>query len=149
MNKGLPIMASTRMQRWSLILSGFNYSVKYIKGVFNSADGLSRMPERNSVKDIIESNYISLIELENKLTINFKTIAQETRRDLILSKICEFVSKGTPYIYKCIKLSVEYDCLLRGYRVIIPMKLRNVVLNQLHELHLGIVKTKAIARSYV
>ncbi|XP_037812889.1 uncharacterized protein K02A2.6-like [Lucilia sericata] len=153
------VSASARMQRWSLILSGFNYSVEYIKGDSNSADGLSRMPQQSSAKDIIESNYINLIESDDKFAINFKTIARETRRDLILSKVCESVRKGkvnvlhnedfTPYINKCTELSVEYDCLLWGYRVIIPMKLRKVVLNQLHESHLGIVKTKAMARSYV
>lgn len=31
-NKGLPVMAAARMQRWAFILSGFNYSMKYIKG---------------------------------------------------------------------------------------------------------------------
>lgn len=36
-----------------------------------------------------------------------------------------------------------------GYRVIIPQKLRKEILQQLHLSHLGIVKTKALARSYI
>jgi len=37
-------MASARVQRWALTLSGFDYSVEYVKGSFNNADSLSRMP---------------------------------------------------------------------------------------------------------
>lgn len=42
--KGLPKMASGRLQRWSLFLSGFYYSIRYIKGSENRADALSRLP---------------------------------------------------------------------------------------------------------
>lgn len=54
-----------------------------------------------------------------------------------------------PYCNKELELSVERGCVLWGYRVVIPHTLRKVVLRQLHESHLGIVKTKAMARSYV
>lgn len=30
-DKGLPIMAAARMQRWAFILSGFNYKIKHVK----------------------------------------------------------------------------------------------------------------------
>lgn len=36
-----------------------------------------------------------------------------------------------------------------GYRMIVPMSLRSAILKQLHISHMGIVKTKALARSYV
>ena len=36
-----------------------------------------------------------------------------------------------------------------GHRIIIPSSLRNRILNELHDDHQGIVKTKALARSYV
>ncbi|CAK1595227.1 unnamed protein product [Parnassius mnemosyne] len=36
-----------------------------------------------------------------------------------------------------------------GHRVVIPENCRGRVLNELHECHMGIVKTKAVARSYV
>lgn len=36
-----------------------------------------------------------------------------------------------------------------GYRVVIPSKSRKQVLDELHSTHLGMVKIKAIARSYV
>ena len=36
-----------------------------------------------------------------------------------------------------------------GVRVIVPQKFRKQLLNEIHENHLGINKTKTIARSYV
>ena len=36
-----------------------------------------------------------------------------------------------------------------GHRVVIPVKLRNQVLTELHEGHLGIVEMKSLARSYI
>lgn len=43
-DKGLPIMAAARMQRWAFILTGFTFQMKFVKGILNSADVLSRMP---------------------------------------------------------------------------------------------------------
>ena len=36
-----------------------------------------------------------------------------------------------------------------GARVIIPTSLRSVVLNELHEVHTGVVRMKSLARSFV
>ena len=47
------------------------------------------------------------------------------------------------------ELSVESNCLIWGNRVIIPFHLRNKILTELHENHPGIVRMKALARSYV
>lgn len=158
-HKGLPIMASARLQRWALILSGFNYTVKHIKGVWNQADGLSRMPQSVLPKERDEISYVNLIESESEMFLNFKSVARETMRDPILSKVCVSVLRGTlnslehddfiHYRKKEVELSVEYNCILWGYRVVIPLKLRSKVLQHLHRSHLGMVKTKALARSYV
>ncbi|XP_026530731.1 uncharacterized protein K02A2.6-like, partial [Notechis scutatus] len=46
------------------------------------------------------------------------------------------------------ELSLQKGCLLWGDRVVIPEKLQGKVLQLLHEGHPGIVRTKALARSY-
>lgn len=46
------------------------------------------------------------------------------------------------------EFSVQQNILLRGHRVVLPKTLRNRVLQELHLGHFGIVKTKALARSY-
>ncbi|XP_055307053.1 uncharacterized protein K02A2.6-like [Sitodiplosis mosellana] len=42
-NKGIPVMAAARIQRWALLLSGFNYSIEYVKGALSTSDSLSRL----------------------------------------------------------------------------------------------------------
>ena len=44
---------------------------------------------------------------------------------------------------------MEQGCILWGIRVIIPPSLQPQVLEELHHTHAGIVRLKAIARSYV
>ena len=82
-----------------------------------------------------------------------------TKRDIVLSKVKKYIMQGwpenitskeiTPYKQRKDELSVEDGCLLWGTRVIIPHKLRQHVLQEIHEGHPGIVKIKCFARSYV
>lgn len=160
-HRGLPVMASARMQRWAFILSGFDYHVKHIKGVANHADSLTRMPLSPLSEEInyVENNYVNYADYDNVLQLDFRKIAMETRRDPILSKLSAAILAGTvkdlsgdqfePFRSRDLELNVESDCILWGYRTIIPNKFRNLILQSLHASHLGIVKTKALARSYV
>ena len=54
-----------------------------------------------------------------------------------------------PYYRRKDELTIQDGCLLWGNRVITATKLRNHILSELHEGHLGIVKMKAIARSFI
>lgn len=45
--------------------------------------------------------------------------------------------------------SVKDGCLLRGSQVIVPLKLRSKVVDQLHEGYPGIAKMKALAQQQV
>ena len=54
-----------------------------------------------------------------------------------------------PYRTRCSELTVECGCLLWGVRVVVPNKLQQQVLKELHEGHPGIVRMKNLARSYV
>ena len=43
--RGIPAMASARIQRWALMLSAYNYEIRYKPGAEHAnADGLSRLP---------------------------------------------------------------------------------------------------------
>lgn len=161
-NKGIPVMAAARMQRWALTLSGFNYSIKYVKGRDNTADELSRIPQAETEEIKNEANYINYITtigFVGPMQIDYKMIAIETRRDSILSKVMDSVQNGTtnemegkqfePFRTRSSELSVESGCVLWGYRTIIPTKLRTLILEELHHTHQGIVKTKSLARSFV
>ena len=54
-----------------------------------------------------------------------------------------------PFKNRMNELTIEQGCILWGIRVIIPTKLRQLVLQELHETHAGSTKMKSIARSYV
>ncbi|XP_040355417.1 uncharacterized protein K02A2.6-like [Ixodes scapularis] len=47
------------------------------------------------------------------------------------------------------ELTVHERCLMHGMRVVVPPKLQQLVLEELHQGHPGIVRSKALARSYV
>lgn len=52
-----------------------------------------------------------------------------------------------PFLKRKFDLTVEEDCILWGYRVIIPETLQCRLLSELHDSNWGIVKMKALARS--
>ena len=54
-----------------------------------------------------------------------------------------------PYFKRRTELSTDQGCILWGQRVIIPDKYKEVNLEELHDCHPGIVKMKALCRSYV
>ena len=54
-----------------------------------------------------------------------------------------------PYFERRNELTVHQGCILWRIRVVIPNKLQERVLQELHDGHLGVVKMKALARSYV
>ncbi|KAK3766196.1 hypothetical protein RRG08_017638 [Elysia crispata] len=54
-----------------------------------------------------------------------------------------------PFFRKREEISTEFGCLLWDSRVIVPSKLQHRIINELHEAHPGMVRMKALARSYV
>lgn len=123
-----------------------------------NADGLSRLP-LNSITEV-DGGTINVLKLntESKLPISVETVRHYTANDESLKKICEYVHSGWPqkvhenlkhYFLKRNHLASEDGCLFYGERILIPFKLRTKVLELLHETHVGIVRSKAVARSYV
>ncbi|CAK1583678.1 unnamed protein product [Parnassius mnemosyne] len=51
--------------------------------------------------------------------------------------------------YTVINTHKDNGSIMWGYRMVIPSYLRPIILKQLHSSHMGIVKTKGLARSYV
>ena len=86
-------------------------------------------------------------------------IATHTRTDLVLSVVYEKVLNGWnnpqddtglfPFFKRRAELTVHDGCVKWGMRVVIPGKLQKAILDELHSGHLGIVKMKRVARSYV
>lgn len=76
----------------------------------------------------------------------------ETQKDPTLAKILKYILTGwpnekfsgelLPYANKKDELTSEQNCILWGYRIVIPQKYRSEVLKELHYSHVGIVKAK-------
>ncbi|UYV64921.1 K02A2.6-like [Cordylochernes scorpioides] len=86
-----------------------------------------------------------------------KDLAYETRRDRILAVVLRNIREKprmfkedpfSPYFKIPDELGAEFGCIQWRERIIIPQKLKNLILKDLHEMHLGIVKMKMIARRY-
>ncbi|XP_054272632.1 uncharacterized protein K02A2.6-like [Macrosteles quadrilineatus] len=166
--KGIPSLAAARLQRWALILSTYNFEVRYRKGSeVSHADALSRLPlpmdeslelEANCVAHVEECLEVFNCQLVSENPLTSVDVARFTGRDPLLSRVRDFLWHGwrdvkdpklTPYLKRKDELSIEANCVLWGSRVVIPDKLRDNVLRLLHDQHPGIVRMKMLARSYV
>lgn len=158
-NRGIPQMTANRLQRWALILSNYNYDIKYVPSGQNQADCFSRLPlKENFDEGLVEISYLNYVVGNSDLPVDCNQIREVTRKDPLLNRVMRYVSNGWPgkvpvdvkpfFLYKN-QLTVEDGILMLGYRVVIPTTLQPKILSELHSTHQGIVKMKTVARSYV
>ena len=160
-NKRVPEMTSPRLQRFALRLSAYNYRLMHKPGKqISNADGLSRLPVGDEIEaSEMPGEAIMSMEVVNGTPVSCDKIKSWTDKDPVLSKVREFVLTGRwpytvpeeikPYAYRKIELSIEEGILMWGARVIIPLRGRADVLNELHVGHPGVSRMKALARSYI
>lgn len=158
-SKSIPVTSASRLQRYAVFLSGFTYEIMY-KSTNNhtNADALSRLPVKSNENDEPDASDIFNIEQIENLPVTAMEIARETKRNPMLSCVYQHVTSGwkkpedtslMPFYYRRDEITTQHGCLMRGIRVIIPTKFRKKILETLHASHLGVVKMKGIARSYV
>src|SRR5215469_4658303 len=89
--------------------------------------------------------------------ITCKQISKWTKSDSVLSRVLKYCVLGwpssvtndiLPYYRKRLKLSVQQDCILWGYRILIPSEGRKSLLRELHSCHMGSTRMKQLARGY-
>lgn len=160
-HKGIPVMSAARLQRWALFLGAHSYDIEF-KGTkkHGNADGLSHLPlvtggPKSSHQDPEDVFHRVVV---GQLPVTNSEIQKHTRNDPTLSKVYEITMQGWPahgnplfpeFSTRRDQLSICQGTLLCGSRVVVPSKLRARVLETLHEGHLGTVKMKSLARSYV
>ncbi|GFU95935.1 uncharacterized protein K02A2.6 [Trichonephila clavipes] len=147
---GLAVLAATRLLHYALILQSFEFDIIFRKTIeHGNADFLSRLPktsEELEVKDDITIFQMSQIEA---LPVTSKELRQETSKDIELGPLLRALREGKDLQGREAQYTIEDGCIMYGQRVCIPRKFRKNVLEELHAGHLGIVKMKAIARSFV
>ena len=101
-----------------------------------------------------------MMELIDTTPVSASQIRTQTAHDPTLSRVKEFVMNGwtnthtlssefQPFVTCELELSIQNDCLLWGSRVVVPPKLRDRVLQELHNSHPGSSQMKSLARQYV
>ncbi|XP_056001322.1 uncharacterized protein K02A2.6-like [Ostrea edulis] len=136
---------------------GYQYDIEF-RGTkaHGNADTLSRV-QLPSIREPLDDE--DPIDLFYSRKFDDLQIRRETQREPVLSQILDCVTRGhfpqdcddklKPYYNRKDELNVYQGCVTWGNRVIIPDILREKVITELHSGHIGIVKMKAVARSYV
>ncbi|XP_052374260.1 uncharacterized protein K02A2.6-like [Oncorhynchus keta] len=151
-------MTAARLQRYALFLASHMYDIEFKpSSLHTNADGLSRLPctrERQRRVDAVDMFHTAQLEA---LPVTSTVIKHETRKDVTLSKVYTYTMSGwpatgrkerIPYFQRRNEITTYQGCLMWGMRVMIPQKCQHLVLQQLHEGHVGIVKMKLLARSH-
>ncbi|XP_054832355.1 uncharacterized protein K02A2.6-like [Eublepharis macularius] len=159
-DKQTPQILSPRMLRWTVFMSAYSYDLQHRPGkAMGHADALSRLPLADQGTDPSPAHHIMLLEDLPSPPLRASDVASHTAKDRTLSRVLNWAWRGwpsgqlaeefRPFLIRQHELSVHKGCLLWGNRVVIPSKLRQQVLEALHSGHPGIVRMKAMARSYV
>ena len=159
-HRGTSPQASARIRRWSLLLSMYEYTLKFRRTeAHGNADALSRLPLPVApAKTKTPPELVLLMEHLEDSPVTADHIRVLTRRDPSLSSVVQCLRQGWPmqsspelhpFLSKKSELSLYQGCVLWGSRVVVPVQGREAVLQELHEGHPGMTKMKALARMYV
>ena len=157
--KGKRSVCSARIQRWVLRLQPYSFKVVYKPGKENIADSLSRLTKKsneNALKRDIAEEFVKFVaQTAAPDAVTIKEIERmsaddEELREVRQSIINEDWKTGTvsvQYLAVRDELSTIGKVVLRGTRIVPPVKLRNKLIVLAHEGHLGIVGTKQRLRT--
>ena len=116
-NRELPARSASRVLRWALLLSAYNYVLKYRPGTVNSnADGLSRLPLDARSEDVSQTVVsVSMMELVSAPATE-KEVRAATRNDAELGLVLNRTLEGwsgpvtpqmQPYYTRADELTIE------------------------------------------
>lgn len=161
-------VSSSRLHRWAVILSAYDFNLEFRPTEKHAnVDYLSRFSLPDTTDPCLDSsvvndiNSIMFLDDISGSPLTYKQVRAATIKDSLLTEVIRYVQSGWPFENHCSnpalqpffsrrqELSVSGGCLLWNLRLIIPDSLRSQILQSLHECHSGIVRMKAIARSYI
>jgi len=95
-SRAIPVMASAHLQRWTLTLNSYMYTIKYKSGKCQgNADALSRLPLTEfPVTTPVPAETIALMEHLSSIPLTAVKFKQQTDRDPILCKVKRFTQRG-------------------------------------------------------
>ena len=93
--KGIPSLAAARLQRWAILLSAYEYEIKYKSThAHSNADGLSRLPLPMGKSPSGRADAVFNIGQVHALPVSFQDIQLATRRDKTLGKVFNYTQHG-------------------------------------------------------
>ena len=148
--------APPRLQRLLLRLQKYNCTLSYTPGKhLVIGDTLSRAFSPREVPSTTEEDVqIHVCAVKAELPVSkrkWNEIAEETEKDEVLKQVIRSINDDPntcpkPYATFVEDLTVVDGVLLKGQRIVIPMKMRPEMRSLVHEGHLGIEKCKRRAR---
>jgi len=167
-----------RIERWNLRIQDFDFDIRYVKGMNNPSDFLSRHHSSSTTSlnhdfHTVTTEYLqfltehavpramtlSEIQQATKSDATMQHLAKLIRSDLWRSLDCKdekldaTISLQELQLFRRVKdeLTVcdNSEIILRGSRIVLPASLRQHALNIAHEGHQGLVKTKQLLREKV
>lgn len=157
--KGIPQMAASRLQRYAVRLAAYDFEIVFVSTDKNNADGLSRLPLGKLRDDTDNDDATYLHFVEDTFPLSHRDVAVETGKDTFLGKVYGYIFSDwpidvtdedlKPYFHRRESLHISHGCIVWVWRVVIPRRLRAAVLDEIHAGHMGVVRMKQLARSYV
>nr|VZI41216.1 unnamed protein product [Spirometra erinaceieuropaei] len=166
--KGIPVYSASRLQRWTTILLGYDFDIRYCRTTdFAQADAHSRLISNQQEPE--EDTVIAAFSIEDDVRRQLSDairgipgtaadIRRATEQDPVLRQAIAYVQTCWPttalagdlrqLFLRRASLSVVDSCLMFADRVVIPSSLRPTVLRQFHAAHPGNSRMKFIARSF-
>lgn len=158
--KATPTTAAARIQRWALTLGAYSYRIQYKPGQANqNADALSRLPLPHDQPRTEDNRLqgVHVLDILDTGPVSRKQLEDLTTKDPVLVALREIIKEGwprklqdpvlQPFWPQRHTFSLDGLLIRRGERVVIPEKARDAFLQELHDTHMGINATKALARS--
>ncbi|XP_043063528.1 uncharacterized protein K02A2.6-like [Drosophila ficusphila] len=159
--KPIPQIISNTMMRRAFFLRAYKFNLIHQPGTkISNADFLSRCPTAE-VHPEPQPEEVLMIEWATNPTVTASTLATNTSKDSSLRKVLNWVLRGWssvkvqryddlyPFFIRRNELTSNQGILFWGNRAVIPFMDRQEILSALHAHHPGIVRMKALARSYV
>ena len=136
--RALSSIAATHIQWWAILLTAYNYEVKYRSTKeHTNANALScRLLLKQNTKTCQSPAAALNVRQTEMLPVSLKWLQKETSRDPILSQVvkqgwpCSVPDCLKPFFHWKFTLTVEAECLLWGMRVVVPAACQGAVLKE-------------------
>ena len=164
-----PLSSTTpRLQRMLIRLGRYRLHIRYTPGKeMHIADALSRAylqddtspAEKELAEDLDVMVHAVLCHMPEE-DIKLQEIRKATVIDPVLSQVMRLTMEGLPTAWKTLPVELKKyqqilpdlytvdGIILKDRRIVVPTVLRNTLLKKLHSGHMGIEKTKQLARQY-